>query len=77
MSFDALIALMSFGVLAITNIVVFAMFISKLSARILHCEAYISSHHSKHDDIDDNFKTLHKIEGKLDLLVPHLLKKTP
>lgn len=75
MNIDILVALIALIVGLLTNFIIFVVFLSKLSSRIETCEKDILE--SKKIDIKmkEELKSLHKIEGQLEILISHILPK--
>jgi len=73
MNLDTLIALIGLGVLILTNLIGFSVLISRLGSRVTFCEAEIKSLKLRDDVQADELKTLYKIEGKIELLITHVI----
>mgnify|MGYP006995704036 CR=1 FL=1 len=74
MTTEILTQIASVAFVVISNIIAISMFISKQDARIKHCEEEITSLKSTNVLFVDEIKTLHKIEGQLELLIKHFMK---
>lgn len=73
MSIESVVALLGFGFLIVSNVVIISMFISRIGSRVSFCEDFIKNHDEKHQVIEDDFKSLHVIKGQLELIVPYIL----
>ncbi len=75
MSLDIVLQFVTLVLFLLGQIVIFAIAFSKLSSRILFCEDNIKALHKKDTLIAEEIKTLHKIEGQLELLITYLVPK--
>jgi len=73
MTFDMLISFLGLFFVLLTNLIGFSVLISRLGSRLTFCEAEIKSLKLRDDVQADELKTLYKIEGKIELLITHVI----
>jgi len=75
MDYGLFIELGGLTIVILSNLVLASFFFARLGIRIKHCEGEIEQLKLVDSILVDEIKTLHKIEGQLELLISHFMKK--
>jgi len=75
MNFELILEISGLVIVIMTNFALMTIFFSKLDSRIKHCESEVSTLKATDTLIIDEIKTLHKIEGQLELIIAHFVNK--
>ncbi|MDO8454075.1 MAG: hypothetical protein Q7S59_05845 [Sulfurimonas sp.] len=73
MTFEFWIAIIGIATAFLTHVVIFTIYITKLSSKIISCEQDIKVLHETDKLHSVDLKTLIKIEAQIELLIKHII----